>query len=382
MSSSSEEPAAYQHPRWLVRCATIGFVLLYVCSLFVANILPHGDQRHGWPFVYMVRQWRVPGPFTIMYGPWPFDDPPIVQFRPILLGLNCLIGVLLTVFAAIVPAYWFRVRQRPVQFSLQTLFVATTLVACLLALLKYCYPEQIDHFNIWSALEIALVSSFLLVYVVVPACMALTAAHWLVVRSAQFRPAGAVVGTPLAHLACGLRGWRSLLPLFDRCREAPRVRLAVGVLFCRWVFSHVVLSLSGAGRRSGDLVDGSAVHGFRGRTVDTPSRAEGFPAKESVSRFVVGYRRYDLDCEQPSDRRVVRIFCLVIRSRRHGLHVHCFEGSSKNQPARRNRRRGAVLVRAFAARSSRATACSRLIARGRGVCSDCRRCLLSDPDTS
>lgn len=209
MPASTQEPIAYQHPRWFVRCAAIGFAFLYACGLVAANVFPHGDQEHGWPFVYMVRQLRVPGPLpNIIYGPWPLDDPPIVQFRPTLLVLNCLCGMLLAVLATIMPAYWLRVRQRPVQFSLRTLFVLTTVVACLLAVLKGWYPDQL---NSWNALALAIVSLFLLVYVV-PACMVLTAAHWLVVRSARSgRPyrwfglhwltwlAVCAVGGPLLH---------------------------------------------------------------------------------------------------------------------------------------------------------------------------------------
>ena len=216
MPIPSEEPVTYQHPRWLVRCATIGFVLLYVCSLSAANIFPHGNnvnlnQQHGWPFVYMVREWQIPGGMSVFYGPWPFDDSPIVLFRPILLGLNCLIGILLTVFAATIPAYWLRVRQRPVQFSLQTLFLVTTLVACLLALLKVFCPEQFEHFNVWTAIELAIVLSFLLAYYVVPACMVLSVAHWLVVRSGRL---GGECGGFDYIGSLGLRAGRLAVPSF------------------------------------------------------------------------------------------------------------------------------------------------------------------------
>jgi len=118
-----------------------------------------------------------------MYGPWPLDDPPIVQFRPALLFLNILCGGLLTVLATIIPAYWLRVRQRPVQFHLQTLFVLTTVVACLLALLKCCYADRLNMF----AVRLVIASLFSLAYVV-PSCMVLTATHWLVVRSARSTP--------------------------------------------------------------------------------------------------------------------------------------------------------------------------------------------------
>ena len=183
MPTSSAGPPAYQHPRWLVRRVAIGFAFLYVCGLLVANVFPRGNQEHGWPFVYMVRQDRVPGPLpNIFYGPWPLANPPIVQFWPTLLVLNCLCGLLLTVLATMVPVYWLRVRQRPVQFSLRSLFVLTTVVACLLALLRWCYG---DRLKLWVAVDLWIEFSFLLVYYVVPACIVLTVAHWLVVRSGR-----------------------------------------------------------------------------------------------------------------------------------------------------------------------------------------------------
>ncbi len=185
MPVSSEEPAVYQHSRWFVRSAALGFALLYAGGLAVANVFHRNStmagQEHGWPFVYMVRASRVLGGLTILYPMWPLGDPPLLQFRATVLILNVLIGSLLTALAVVVPIYWLRVRQRPVQFSLRTLFVLTTVVACLLALLKCCYPDRV---NVWIAVELAVVSLFTLAYVV-PACMALTAAHWLVIRPAR-----------------------------------------------------------------------------------------------------------------------------------------------------------------------------------------------------
>ena len=185
MPVSSEEPAVYQHSRWFVHSTALGFALLYAGGLAVANIFHRNStmagQEHGWPFVYMVRASRVLGGLTILYPMWPLGDPPLLQFRATVLILNVLIGSLLTALAVVVPIYWLRVRQRPVQFSLRTLFVLTTVVACLLALLKCCYPDRV---NVWIAVELAIVSLFTLAYVV-PACMVLTAAHWLVIRSAR-----------------------------------------------------------------------------------------------------------------------------------------------------------------------------------------------------
>lgn len=178
MLVSNQESALYQHPRWFVCCAAIGFAFFYACAFSVANIFPHGDQQHGWPFVYMVRAWLVPGGLTILYGPWPLDNPPIVKFWPAMLFLNVLCGGLLATVATVVPVYWLRLRQKPVHFSLRSLFVLTTGVACILGLLKWFFPQANC---VWYAAAIVSEASWLAV-VFFPACLMVIAAHGLVVR--------------------------------------------------------------------------------------------------------------------------------------------------------------------------------------------------------
>ena len=78
-------------------------------------------QQHGWPLTYMIRDSRVPGPFSIYYGSWPFDSPPLRLFRPVSLWLDVLCGVVLIALAATIPVYWLRARGRPVRFSLGSL---------------------------------------------------------------------------------------------------------------------------------------------------------------------------------------------------------------------------------------------------------------------
>jgi hypothetical protein len=175
----------YRHPRWLLRTATWGSALAYGGIFAGANILGYRGQVHGWPFVYMVREWRIQGPLTMVYGPWPLWSPPVVSVEPGLLLLNILCGTLLTCLAPVICLYWLRVRRRPLQFSLCTLFASTAVVACLLSLLRLLYPELGDWH--WGALEIAwcfLRLTQVFVYFV-PAALLFTAAHWAVLAGAN-----------------------------------------------------------------------------------------------------------------------------------------------------------------------------------------------------
>ena len=129
-------------------------------------------------------RWRLA---TMMYRPWPLDNPPIVQLRPTLLYLNILIGSILTALATIVPVYWLRLQQRPFHFSLRSLFVLTTIVACNLAGLKclnrgWDNPWPVDAWLI-LAYYCLIVARIVLVDYVFPVFIVLTAAHWLVMRS-------------------------------------------------------------------------------------------------------------------------------------------------------------------------------------------------------
>jgi hypothetical protein len=190
MSIPVHNSVDYQQPRWLLRTAAWGSALVYGCSFLVANIFPHGLQEHGWPLIYMVREWRVPGDFTILYGPWPIDDPPLIWFRPTCLLLNVLCGIVLTCLASVVSLYWLRVRRRPLQFSLRGLFGFTAVTACFLALFKCFNPDFGSCQNAvqiaWCALRCILLLSQVLVYTVPLACTA-TAAQRAVVLSAGSR---------------------------------------------------------------------------------------------------------------------------------------------------------------------------------------------------
>ncbi len=218
MANPPQETPAYRQPRWLVPCAALGFALLYACGLVVANVFPSKDQKCGWPFVFMVRQSIMPGSLTIMYRPWPLDNTPIVQFRPTLLYLNVLIGSVLTALATIVPIYWLRLRERPFHFSLRSLFVLTTIVACYFAALKCLILGRGVAWPVEAWLMLAyyrlIVARILLIDYFFPISIVLTAAHWLVMRSyaagRQYRWLGlhwltwiavCAVGGPCLHYA-------------------------------------------------------------------------------------------------------------------------------------------------------------------------------------
>ena len=181
MSIPTSNPLDHKHPRWLLHTAALCSAIFYSCVFLAANICPHGLQEHGWPFVYMVREWRVPGGLTFVYGPWPLYSPPLVSFEPMWLVLNILCGIVLTCLAAAITLFWLRVCPRPLQFSLRILFGFAIVVACLLGLIKYFEPNQ---WNMIFVALIALLFARMFAYVVPIACL-VVAAHWTVVRSAK-----------------------------------------------------------------------------------------------------------------------------------------------------------------------------------------------------
>lgn len=176
----------YQHPRWLLYTAAFGVAFTYFYVLLAANILPcypcGYEQEHGWPLVYMARESQVRRGVTILYGPWPIDDPPLIWFRPTMLLLDVVCGVVLTVAAGAIALYWLRAHPKPVRFSLRAVFGLTTLVACLLGTLKF-YDSRLISWGFFLNL-ILLVLPRWLVYVV-PLGLTIIAAHWIVVRSAS-----------------------------------------------------------------------------------------------------------------------------------------------------------------------------------------------------
>jgi hypothetical protein len=213
MSTPAQKLPEYQHPRWVLRAATWGSALVYGCAFVAANIGPQvRGQAHGWPFIYMVRELRIPGGLTIYYGPWPISSPspPLVSFEPTWLFLNVLCGIVLTCLAPVLCLYWLRARPQPIQFSLRSLFALTTVVACLLGLFKCFIPDFGDGWGLFQIAWCMLLVAQILVHFV-PVAFVATAAHRLVVLSAgsqQRRWAGvhwvawlaiAVVGGSLMH---------------------------------------------------------------------------------------------------------------------------------------------------------------------------------------
>jgi hypothetical protein len=178
MSTSAQEPAAYKHSRWLSYIVTIGFGFICLCGLTAANIIPLGFQEHGWPFVYMERLDRVPGPLpNILYGPWPFYDPPLVSFRPLMLAANVLCGAFFVAISILAAKYWLLVRQQPFHFTVRTLLVLMTAVACVCGAMKTWFPSA--NYPLIAAYGSAELRWF------GPLCFLLVAAHWLVVRGTR-----------------------------------------------------------------------------------------------------------------------------------------------------------------------------------------------------
>lgn len=162
-------------PRWQLHCAGWGCAALYACALVVANVFPRLNHRHGWPLVYMVRETRVPGDLTVFYGPWPFDDPPLVTFSAGFLAINGFLGTLLAFVAAILVIYWLRVTRLSFRFSLRTLMAGMVAISISMALvMSLSHPLHV----VGMAVYVAQLSVY-----TVPCMVVVTTAHWILNRS-------------------------------------------------------------------------------------------------------------------------------------------------------------------------------------------------------
>ena len=174
----------------------------------------------------MVREGQTPGGLTVLYGLWPFDNPPLLQFRPTVLLVDILCGSLLTGLATIIPVYWLRVRGRPAQFTLRGVLGLITVVACLERLKVYGAASS----RVGLDLELVACLPFMLLLYGVPACLVVVAAHRAVSRSASStrrrRWLGVhwltwlsvlAVGGPLLHYA--LRAFAGWFVMDDVVRE-------------------------------------------------------------------------------------------------------------------------------------------------------------------
>lgn len=76
--------------------------LIVALALVLVNVLPRtpfdtSGYRHGWPLVYMTRESRIPGPFTVYAGPWPFFKSSLETFEPGYLSVDCVVALALIV---------------------------------------------------------------------------------------------------------------------------------------------------------------------------------------------------------------------------------------------------------------------------------------------
>ena len=171
---------------WPLSTTAYLWALTYGCIFVAANICPYRflvskDQQHGWPFAYMLREWRVPGPFTVLYGWWPLDKPPLIWFRPTALLLNVLVGVLLTCLTAFIAEYWVRRNPKFFHLSVRRLIGLIAVVACSIGLLELYIAG--GSFPLWFYAMLVCVIAEILVYIT-PVFSIAAVAHWLVVRSA------------------------------------------------------------------------------------------------------------------------------------------------------------------------------------------------------
>jgi hypothetical protein len=220
---SQGEPE-YRHPRWLLWTAACGAALAYGCVFAAANVLARPTwewrlRQYGWPLVYMERQ-------KFARYQWLAYPSSITSFKPGLLLVDVLCGILLSALAAAIVLYWLRRRHEPLQFSLRSIFLLTTVVAVCLGVHgcvpRNWYPYPPNDVQVWLALFHFLVNA-------VPILLAVTAAHRATVACVNWRRrrcwlgthwitwlAMAAIGGPLLHYSLFSRTglyWLGKIPL-------------------------------------------------------------------------------------------------------------------------------------------------------------------------
>jgi hypothetical protein len=160
--------------------------LIYGCVFAAANVFPYKflqevDQQHGWPFGYMLRETRVPGGFTVFYGMWPVYDPPLIWFRPTALLLDVCVATLLMCLTVPIAEYWLRMRPKYLRLTQRRL---VGLAAVLVGLVSFVEFNTGGSGGLWKYLELFCFCAQWLIYVT-PILLVVTAARWLVLRSAD-----------------------------------------------------------------------------------------------------------------------------------------------------------------------------------------------------
>jgi hypothetical protein len=74
---------------------------------------------------------------SVLYDPWPFGDPPIVEYRRTKLAMNILICALLLPVFAISVEYLVRITAHRIRFTMRSLVLAFVATTCALSIFPY-----------------------------------------------------------------------------------------------------------------------------------------------------------------------------------------------------------------------------------------------------
>ncbi len=142
---------------WRLHPLSLGFALLLLGSLSLVNLNPRvrlgyigyivikedDEFAHGWPLVYMRRDWRVANADMggLFHGPWPFSEypGPVRHFRIDCLIYDIVAAVLLTGVTVMCLELSLRVRDVQLRFGLKTLLTITAAAGIWLAI-EHVFP--------------------------------------------------------------------------------------------------------------------------------------------------------------------------------------------------------------------------------------------------
>ena len=128
---------------YVVAMNLVGYYGRYISMKGIELIAP---WAHGYPWSYLEREYISISPSSR----FPFDDSPIIEFRPVYLVADVVLAMVIIVCTAIVTERQLR-QPRPFQFRVKGLLIVTALVAVVLASHRYWHPD----WNVWLSVHLA-----------------------------------------------------------------------------------------------------------------------------------------------------------------------------------------------------------------------------------
>jgi hypothetical protein len=139
MSEKLSETRVHRRPWYRLHVGTWIALILAAVLLVGVNLVGRdlgGYCVHGWPLRYLERDGQLHGDLTVLSDLFPFDEAPVLEFRPLRIVPDVMIAAMILLCYTAATEYWLRTRGRGNRFSLRSLLAFVAFVAVILSLLR------------------------------------------------------------------------------------------------------------------------------------------------------------------------------------------------------------------------------------------------------